>query len=127
MTDEDGGQVSSFAAARAKAAGKFDNSRGGRKRRRRRTANAVKPRSLNDTGRLDQINFRCRADLKALVYKLIDESGMSVAAWMEKALESYIEGQATGHNHGLGAGDPAAADRVDGRVFLHLVRGRGHL
>jgi hypothetical protein len=100
MTEEDGGQVSSFAAARAKAAAWFDNSRQGRKKRHKRTAKAVKTRSLNGTGRLDQINFRCRSDLKTQVYRLIEESGMSVAAWMERALENHIEtydyGRATG-------------------------------
>jgi hypothetical protein len=31
-----------------------------------------------------------------LVHKLADEGGVSVAEWMERAVETYIDGLATG-------------------------------
>jgi hypothetical protein len=87
----DDGAVSSFAVARAMAAAKFDNSKRARMQRYTRTVNAVSMHTLTGTGRSTQFNFRCRPDLKERVHQIAGEEGVSVAEFMERAMEYYIE------------------------------------
>jgi uncharacterized protein (DUF1778 family) len=50
----------------------------------------VDGRSLRATGRTAQFNFRSRADLKGAVQEAAKANGMTVAEWMELAIEAAL-------------------------------------
>lgn len=50
----------------------------------------VDGRSLRTTGRTAQFNFRSRAELKSAVQDAAKANGMTVAEWMEHAIEAAL-------------------------------------
>lgn len=87
-----------MAAARAKLAPKIDQSKRGRQGRQRKIAQSVSPaardgRSLRSTGRTAQFNFKALEGLKPAAQKAADKLGMSLALWMENAVNAALEVQ----------------------------------
>lgn len=91
-TEEEDDDAYEFAKIRETQKGRYDGSTAGRKKRKRRRENAVDGRSMRATGRTDQFNFRVRAELKDSVQRAAEDEGISVAEWMERALETALMG-----------------------------------
>ena len=68
-----------------------------RKAKRKKIADTVDKRSLRATGRSEQFNFRARAGLKERAQQAAEAAGVTLAEWMESAVEAYLaqdQGQA---------------------------------
>jgi predicted HicB family RNase H-like nuclease len=85
--------IASFREARAKWAEKLNSSKDARKERHKKLTDAVDGRSLRKTGRTEQFNFRCSEGLKAKATLAAREAGITLAEWMELAVEAAIAGQ----------------------------------
>jgi hypothetical protein len=73
-------------------------------------------RSVRATGRTEQFNFRCRKDLKERVVTAAAQEGISVSAWLERAIERAIDPQPAGNVYTIMADlllPGKAKDRVD--------------
>jgi predicted HicB family RNase H-like nuclease len=62
-----------------------------RKAKRKQITATVDGRSLKATGRTEQFNFRVRADVKARAQEAAAEAGMSIAEWLELAIEMRFD------------------------------------
>lgn len=87
-----------MAAARAKLAPKMDQSKRGRQNRQRKIAQSVSPsardgRSLRSTGRTSQFNFKALPALKPAAQDAATASGLTLAEWMENAVNAALEAQ----------------------------------
>ncbi|RTL64654.1 MAG: hypothetical protein EKK41_21210 [Hyphomicrobiales bacterium] len=83
-------------AARAKLRPQIDQSKRGRQQRQRKISQSVSPaardgRSLRATGRTAQFNFKARPELKLAAQAAADKAGMTLAEWMEMAVNAAIE------------------------------------
>lgn len=61
-----------------------------RKAQETKIRSAVDGRSLRATGRTEQFNFKCRADIKQGAVESARDKGLSMAEWMEIAIEDLI-------------------------------------
>lgn len=57
----------------------------------------VDGRSLRKTGRTAQFNFRARDDLKKAAQEAAKADGISLAEWMEAAIEAALSGKDVGN------------------------------
>lgn len=85
-------------AARAKLRPKVDQSKKARQGRQKKIAQSVSPsardgRSLRSTGRTKQFNFKALEALKPAAQRAADALGMSLALWMENAVNAALEAQ----------------------------------
>jgi hypothetical protein len=86
-------EIHSFAAARKKWAAKVDGGKDARRVRHEKLTDAVDGRSLRATGRTAQFNFRCSEGLKAKATAAAREAGITLAEWMERAVDAAIAAQ----------------------------------
>jgi predicted HicB family RNase H-like nuclease len=61
-----------------------------RKSQRKKLAASVDKRSLRATGRTAQFNFRATPEMKARAQEAAEAAGLSIAEWMELAVEAYL-------------------------------------
>ena len=61
-----------------------------RKSKRKKIADTVDKRTLRATRRSEQFNFRARAGLKEKAQQAAEAAGVTVAEWMELAVEAYL-------------------------------------
>jgi hypothetical protein len=94
MSDET--EVFSIADRKRQMAAKYNNRTSARKAQRKRLAGATDGRSLRSTGRVEQFNFRCTPGLHARATEAAAEAGISLAEWMENAVEASLAAQASG-------------------------------
>jgi len=85
-------------AARAKLRPKVDQSKRGRQSRQRKIARSVSAsardgRSLRTTGRTSQFNFKALPGLKPAAQKAAAAAGLTLAEWMETAVNAALEAQ----------------------------------
>jgi hypothetical protein len=88
MSDD---EAYSIADQKRLLAAKFDNRKGARKARRQKLNKSVDGRSLRQTGRVEQFNFRCTPGLHQKATEIAAAAGMSLAEWMENTVEAAIE------------------------------------
>ena len=79
----------SAARAKWKSAG-FDGKKAARKTRETTVAGGIDGRSLRATGRTEQFNIRCVAGLKQRAMDAADNAQVTLAEWMEAAVEAAI-------------------------------------
>lgn len=79
-----------FDAVRQKWANRVTQSPKARKAREKQIRATVDGRSLRATGRTAQFNFKCAPDIKALVHKAVEREGVTVAEWMERAMQAAL-------------------------------------
>jgi hypothetical protein len=84
-------------AARAKLAPLYDNSKKARQSRQKRIAKAIDRsatdgRSLRSTGRTAQFNFKALPELKPAAQRAAERAGMTLAEWMEMAVQAALGG-----------------------------------
>ena len=84
----DDGEIHDFEAARKKWEAKLDTSAKGRTSRQQNLAKSADRRALRATGRTEQFNFRCKPGLKVKAQSAADDSGLTLAEWMERAVEA---------------------------------------
>jgi predicted HicB family RNase H-like nuclease len=92
-------EIYSFAEARKKWGAKLDTTKAARKARHKKLAESVDGRSLRATGRVEQFNFRCSEGLKEKAQSAARRAGITLAEWMERAVEAAIaaeDGQGEG-------------------------------
>jgi hypothetical protein len=73
-----------MAAARAKFSAKVDGGKAARKKRQKKTAEAVDGRSLRATGRTEHLNFKATPQIKEALAKHIPKGKTSL--WLEEAI-----------------------------------------
>ncbi len=64
-----------------------------RKQKEKRIRSAVDGRTLKGTGRSAQFNFKAREDIKQRVSQAAAAEGVSIAEWMERAIEAAFKAQ----------------------------------
>lgn len=84
--DDDWSLAKKFARER------HDGSASARRARHKRLASAVDGRSLRASGRTEQFNFKCTPGLKKLAQDAAVRDGITLAEWMERAVEAAIRG-----------------------------------
>ena len=62
-----------------------------RKQKEKKIRAAVDGRSLRVTGRTEQFNFKAREGLKERVAQAAAGEGLSIAEWMERAIEAALK------------------------------------
>ena len=83
-------------AAREKLRPKIDQSKRGRQKRQKQIMQSVAKeargdgRSLRATGRTAQFNFKAMPDLKPAAQKAATEVGLTLAEWMEDAVNAKL-------------------------------------
>jgi hypothetical protein len=84
--------AASMRAARAAwiAKGAPASGKKARKAKRQQIADSVDGRRLRATGRSEQFNFRAREGLKDRAQSAASEAGITLAEWMEQAVEAYL-------------------------------------
>jgi predicted HicB family RNase H-like nuclease len=81
-------------AARAKFAAKVDGRKAARKTRQKRLSASTDGRSLRASGRTEQFNFRSSPGLKKSAQNAAAGRGITLAEWMEEAVEAKIAAEA---------------------------------
>ena len=62
-----------------------------RKQKEKKIRAAVDARTLKVTGRTAQFNFKARADIKRSVAEAAAQEGLTIAEWMERAIEAALK------------------------------------
>jgi len=63
-----------------------------RRQRELKARSVVDGRSLRATGRTAQFNFKCTPEIKSLVHETAETEGLTVAEWMERAVQAALRG-----------------------------------
>ncbi len=83
--------VDAMALARARLLAKgFKPMPSERRRREKQVRSVADARSLRTTGRTAQFNFKTREDLKGRVAEAARADGVTIAEWMEGAIEAAL-------------------------------------
>jgi predicted HicB family RNase H-like nuclease len=94
MTDESNtiehAPIFDMEAARKKFGTKVDSSTKARKTRHKAVANAKDGRSLRASGRTAQFNFKSTPGLKQRAQEAAAAEGITLAEWMEQAVEAWL-------------------------------------
>jgi predicted HicB family RNase H-like nuclease len=61
-----------------------------RKAREQQLRSTVDGRTLRTTGRTAQFNFKCRPDIKTNAVEAAKEDGLTIAEWLEAAIEAAL-------------------------------------
>ena len=78
-----------MAKARATLRAKgFSSTPKARKQKETKIRSAVDKRTLRVTGRTAQFNFKAREDIKRRVTEAAEGEGITIAEWMERAIEA---------------------------------------
>jgi hypothetical protein len=86
--------VDAMAKARERLLAKgFGGSKKERKKREKQVRSTVDGRTLKVTGRTEQFNFKAREDIKRLVVEAAKGEGLTIAEWMERAIEAALRGK----------------------------------
>jgi hypothetical protein len=62
-----------------------------RKKKEKQIRSAVDGRTLKVTGRTEQFNFKSREGLKRRVSEAAADEGVTIAEWMERAVEAALK------------------------------------
>jgi predicted HicB family RNase H-like nuclease len=92
IENADHAPVFDMKAAKAKFGAAVDNSRKARKTRLKAVAQATDGRSLRARGRTEQFNFKSTPGLKKRAQQAAAAQGISLAEWMENAVEVALGG-----------------------------------
>lgn len=81
-----------MAKARAQLRAKgFNPGPKARKKKEKQIRSAVDGRTLKVTGRTEQFNFKAREGLKRRVSEAAADEGVTIAEWMERAVEAVLK------------------------------------
>jgi hypothetical protein len=78
--------------ARAKLVDRHDNRKAARKTRQKKLNDSVDRRSLRASGRTEQFNFKSSPGLKKRAQEAPASEGITLAEWMERAVEAALGG-----------------------------------
>jgi hypothetical protein len=90
VAEEDTAHSMRLARELWRSKGDANTSKKDRKTKRKTIAGTVDGRRLKATGRTEQFNFRARSEVKAKAHEAAEKAGITIAEWMELAVEAYL-------------------------------------
>ena len=95
-TSDEHAPVFDMKSARAKFRSVVDTSRKGRKARHKTVSDSADGRSLRETGRTEQFNFKATPGLHKRAKEAAAHKGVRLAEWMERVINAALDAEGGG-------------------------------